>query len=79
MFRIRRIQDTTSPKNAAAIQRVQEIMRTQISKTPPEFVAGVPDMLTDPLKLPLQRRSCSSPRTRTTGSRGSPCCCTRRT
>ena len=51
MFRIRRIQDTTSPKNAAAIQRVQEIMGTQIAKTPPEFIAGVPDMLTNPLKL----------------------------
>ena len=49
MIRVRQVYDIHSPNNIGAIAQVQEIMRTQVAKTPASYIAGLPALLSDPL------------------------------
>ena len=49
MFRIRRIHDDVLPANRAALENVQELLRTQFPELSEERIAELPAQLRDPL------------------------------
>ena len=49
MFRIRRIHDDVLPANRAALEKVQELLRTQFPELSEERIAALPAQLRDPL------------------------------
>jgi len=50
MLRIRKVADSTTAANRAAVEAAQKIMREQFSAMPEEDIAKLPDQLSNPLK-----------------------------
>ncbi len=50
MFRIRKVQDDTTPQNRLAIAEAQAILRSQFSAMPAADIDKLPELLRDPLK-----------------------------